>query len=259
MRMSISESLSNLQPMSIEKTLMINDDVMSLETTTVTENGPEAMSIETTPVLQAPVEVSRTLNSYDLIQKLGAGAQGSVYKAIIKETGQVIALKILNVQDEGVFKQARIEVANLIRISTPNCNPYISCYYGSYYDANVRQMLIEMEYIEGEDLDSWAAKFRNAGEYTALNYRLLAIIVRLSSALQYVHSNNLIHRDIKPANILITRDDQPKLVDFGIACETNLCPINATYKPCCRGRAGTPIFMSPEIVSTGKSFFASDV
>ena len=90
---------------------------------------------------------------------------------------------------------------------------------------------------------------------------LLALFKDLATGLYFAHTKGLIHRDIKPANILITSQNIPKIVDFGIACSSQSCRLNMDFykAQCCQGRIGTPLFMAPETISSGESYFASDV
>ena len=231
---------------------------MSLQTPLQSINN----EIPETPIMGAPVAPSRTRESYEILQKLGQGGFGSVYKAQIKDTGQIIALKILEITNNKLLEQAKIEIQNLMKISTPTCQQYLACYYGSHYDANRNEMLIEMEYIKGVDLYTWTRNFiSQTNSYNRLYVHLLAIMRDLLYGLSYVHSYDLIHRDIKPDNILIDTDNNPKLVDFGLACHSKICPSavpNLSFT-CCYGRAGTPVYMAPETIQTSQSYFSSDI
>ena len=213
-----------------------------------------------TPMMDATPVTSRTLADYEIIKTLGEGGQGAVYLARVRETGKIIALKVLKIKNDTILKQARIEIQNLIKISKPSCHPNLSCYYDYFYDSNTRQMLIEMEYIEGEDLEKWGKRILDSQGSQVLYAYLLAVMIKLLEGLSYVHATNLIHRDIKPGNIMISKNEEVKLVDFGLACQTRVCPTSdpdIAYT-CCYGKAGTPGYMAPETIR-GESYFATDI
>ena len=88
-----------------------------------------------------------TLNDYIIIEELGKGAQGVVYKAKRLSDDKIIALKVLNVRyGSDKYYQAINEVEILEEISEPQCNPYLACYYSHSYDQERKKLLIEMEY-----------------------------------------------------------------------------------------------------------------
>jgi len=232
-----------------------NQDAFLTKIESIQEEDPE------TPLMKVEVKVSKTIESYDFIEKLGEGGFGQVWKVRVKDTGNIIALKILKITNNKLLEQAKIEIQNLIKISNPYCHPYLSCYYDSHYDGVRQEMLIEMEYVKGVDLDVWSREFLKTGNYRELYFNLMAIMIYLLEGLQYIHKENLIHRDIKPGNILIDGFNFPKLVDFGLACESKICPtvIPDLAYTCCYGRAGTPVYMAPETVQSNQTFFASDI
>lgn len=203
----------------------------------------------------------RTKDDYVIIQVLGSGSQGAVYKAKRLSDGKVVALKILNVRyGSEKYNQALSEVEMLEKISKPQCNPYLSCYYDHSYDAERNQLLIEMEYIEGKTLGEYAKVYREREQYNTLYKHLLAITKDIVSGLELVHAKNIIHNDIKPENIIIDKNLTPKLVDFGVACKTEKCLIYQGLKvECCQGFSGSPHYVSPEMITKQIRFLASDV
>jgi serine/threonine protein kinase len=229
---------------------------MSISQTSVDLN--ETVPMEIVEEVYVP---PRTIHSYEIIRNLGQGGQGRVELARVRETGQLIALKIVNIKNQQILDEVNKELSALEQLSTPNCNFLISCYYSHFYDPINRQMLIEMEYIDGVDLDVWCGKYRASGNLTALYHNLVLLTVDMCRALEYVHGKRLIHRDIKPSNILITQSNAPKLIDFGLSCNPTLCPntVPGQVHACCYGNAGTPIFMAPETISKSQTYYSSDV
>jgi len=215
----------------------------------ILENENKTEILDFSSETQKEYEGPKTIKSFDKLELKGQGGQGEVWKARNKETDQIIALKIIYKNRENLdFAQKEIEI--LKKISTP-CYTFISCYYDSSYDGN--NFLIEMEYIEGRDLEAFRKENIDSLKY--LENKLVDFMKIMTTALVYIHSKDVVHRDIKPQNILITNDLIPKLVDFGLSCETEIC--DKLF--CCSGNSGTPVLMAPETILLNKSFFVSDV
>ena len=209
--------------------------------------------------------VDRNVNSYFYIKVLGQGSFGQVWKARIISTGQIIALKIIDLnkipveQKQSYLDLIHEEIDSLEKISFGGCHPFLACYYLHHYDAIENKYLIEMEYIEGDTLDVWRNKFLyEKRNFDLLNQNLLHLLADLSIALNFIHEKRIIHRDIKPGNILITKDGVPKLIDFGLSCMAkNSCAVN--QRNCCIGNGGSPFYMAPETISYSNNYFATDI
>lgn len=197
---------------------------------------------------------------YELVKKIGSGAQGTVWKAIREKDREVVALKILSRRTDNAMNAATSEVAKLKTLSDPECHPNIVCYHGVVIDNDKLKAYVDMEYIEGDDLDDYAKKLRETDEYDKLYRHLLLITKDLIKGLIYVHEKKILHNDIKPSNIRIDPNLTPKFVDFGIACNTHdECRLGSSKAPCCHGFEGTPGFASPEMYDTSTRYPASDV
>lgn len=174
-------------------------------------------------------------NRYELIEELGRGAMGIVYRARDNELDEFVALKILpeNLsQNPDALHRFRAEARAARRLSHPNIVRIhdIGEEKGRKY--------ISMEIIKGTDLKRY---LRQKGRLSV--DEAVAIAIPICEALDYAHRNGIIHRDIKPANIMLTETGVPKLSDFGIAKA-----LEATSETLTGAIIGTPLYMSPEQV-----------
>ena len=153
-----------------------------------------------------------TLGRYMLLEKIGRGGMGEVYKARDDRMGRVVAVKVLShatiISDEALARFRRE-----VRTAAQLCHPNIVTAYDADEADGVHFLV--MEYVEGTDLD-WLVKDRGPLPVAqAIDYLLQA-----ASALQYAHDKGIIHRDIKPSNLLVDRNNQVKVLDMGLArCE----------------------------------------
>ena len=205
-----------------------------------------------------------SINDYVLLDKIGSGAQGSVWKAR-DQTGKVVALKLIKLKQGRTqnLEEADKEVDALIKLSTPSCDPYIICYYNSFYDAEEQVYVIVMEYIEGETLSIYSsnmralANIRDPSKWSTLYRHLLLITKDIIDAFIYMNSKGILHNDIKGGNIMIDTIMTPKLIDFGISCMAGRC--NISNKMCCSGFGGTPYYVPPEVIENQTRYATSDI
>jgi eukaryotic-like serine/threonine-protein kinase len=149
--------------------------------------------------------------NYTLIRPLGEGGMGVVYLAerVEGELKQVVALKLLNLVamlNPMVVSRFLTERQLLAKLNHPNIARLIDA--GALADG---RPFLAMEYVEGEELDLYC-EAHNLGIPERLK-----LFLKVCSAVQYAHQHLIIHRDLKPANVLVTKEGEPKLVDFGIA------------------------------------------
>ncbi len=171
---------------------------------------------------------------YHIIDKLGSGGMGAVYRAQVPDTGVEVALKLLpkNLSNDPNFLARFHREANLgMGLNHPHLVRTIDFgeSKGTYY--------IAMEVVEGGTLDHHLNVSGAIPERTALK-----IARDLLGALQYAHEKGLIHRDIKPSNILFDREGKSKLSDFGLAKAAEPDPQFMTHGT----TVGTPHYMAPE-------------
>ncbi len=174
-----------------------------------------------------------SLGRYEIIDKLGEGAMGVVYRARDPALGRVIALKRLAEElseDEDVRVRFAREAEVIGRLNHPNIV--------SVYDMGESEgrLFMAMELLEGEDLRRLLG--RRAALTLAARGRIMA---EICAGLAFAHSKGVIHRDIKPANIFVLKDGSVKLLDFGLA--RLAAGVAITRKGVI---LGTPDYMSPE-------------
>jgi serine/threonine protein kinase len=179
--------------------------------------------------------VMETLGRYEVIERLGQGSMGTVYKARDPIMGRDVAIKrildqVFTGQEGNEFRERFFREA---RAAGRLAHPGIV----TVFDVSEHEGIpfLVMEYVAGRTLQS----ILQLDERMDLN-RVCDIGIQLADALDYAHQNGVVHRDIKPANILVTNEGRVKIADFGVA---KLAESQATAA----GRIlGTPAYMAPE-------------
>ena len=186
---------------------------------------------------------------YKIIDTLGQGAMGTVYKGLDPAIDRPVALKTIRFDKlanpdeiEEMRKRFMLEAKAAGNFS----HPHIVTIYDVGQDKNIQY--IAMEYLEGQTLEELIKR------KASMNFKIVAkIITQVCSALSYAHDRQVVHRDIKPANIMVMEGFAVKVMDFGIA---HLESSNMTQTGVAMG---TPNYISPEQLSGKEVTKSSDI
>ncbi len=188
------------------------------------------------PVKGASSSDTPIFGRYEILQELGRGGMGVVYKARDPKIDRVVAIKSIltthsdDESSEEYERRFRREVKAVGKLT----HPAIVTVYDFIEDHLGRPAMV-MEFVEGETLQQYVARQRLPLD------RSLEIMIAAAEALDHAHAQGIVHRDMKPANILIGKDGRAKVSDFGIAKVGGGTNTNTKG-----GLVGTPAFMSPE-------------
>jgi len=195
------------------------------------------ISVSHTKTLETPTEELATGSTfagrYQIIEELGKGGMGKVYKVLDKEINTKVALKLIKPEvavDKKTIERFRNELKMARDISHKNvCRMYdLNKEEGNYY--------ITMEYVPGEDLKSFIRRSKQLALRTAIS-----IAKQVCEGLSEAHRLGVIHRDLKPSNIMIDKEGNARIMDFGIARSLKAKGITDAGV-----MIGTAEYMSPE-------------
>lgn len=174
------------------------------------------------------------IGDYEVIDKLGSGAMGDVFKGRSTKTNEIVAIKILSEElsnNPRAVERFKREVQQTIKLKHPNL---VAAFDSGEYKGRSYYV---MEFVEGVTAKK---ELLSRGPYDEL--RVLEVVIQICKALEYAAQFGVIHRDIKPDNIMITYDGKAKLCDMGLAKSTE----NETKLTLLGTVLGTPHYMSPE-------------
>ena len=181
----------------------------------------------------SPVAMPTDFEDYELLNEIGRGGQGVVYRARQKSLNRTVALKVIGVghwASEAHLRRFRLEAEAAASLNHPSVVPiheirerHDCCYYS-------------MNLVEGGQLDEVVKR-------QAISIRrAVELIAKLARTVHYAHEHGILHRDIKPGNVLLDKEGEPHLTDFGLArlVETESTVTRTTEM------LGTPSYMAPE-------------
>lgn len=195
--------------------------------------------------------IGRVLGHYRILEKVGAGGMGVVYRARDERLHRDVAIKVLS--DEGQRdRDARRRIDREARALSQLNHPNIEAVHAFEHHEGVDYLVLEL--VEGESLGQWVAR-------GALpEARVLDLGIQLASALEAAHAQGIIHRDLKPSNLMVTPDGRLKVLDFGLARLTQVAGASLTFTATESGFImGTIPYMAPEMLSDGTADTRGDL
>jgi len=206
--------------------------------------------IGVTRTIETPVEefTRGTLfaERYEIIEELGKGGMGNVYRVEDTKTKEEIALKLIKPEiasDKKTIERFRTELTTARRIRHKNvCGMYdLGEQKGTYF--------ITMEFVPGEDLKSFIRRSKRLSIPSAIS-----IAQQVCEGLEEAHRLGVVHRDLKPSNVMVDKEGNARIMDFGIARSIKAKGITGTGV-----MIGTPEYMSPEQVEGKETDQRSDI
>jgi serine/threonine-protein kinase len=203
------------------------------------------MSVGTDPFMGAK------LGSYEIIEAIGEGGMARIYKGFHAELNRFTAIKVINwgLQEDPEFTERfRREAQAIAILRHPNIVQIFD------FGKHTSGYFMVMEFIDGSDLQVQLREYHQRNELLPKD-KVMRVIREIAAALDYAHGRGVIHRDVKPSNIMLTREGQSILTDFGLVmlpAHKSQATIGNTF--------GTPHYVAPEqAISSAAAVAASDI
>ena len=211
---------------------------------------PSSKEIPVTETLETPAEELTTgsifAGRYQIIEELGKGGMGKVYKAIDKKLNEEVALKLIK-PEIASDKKTLERFSNELKFARKIAHKNVGRMYELMEEKGTH--FITMEYVPGQDL---RGLIRQTGQLTVGT--AVSIAKQVSEGLTEAHRLGVIHRDLKPQNIMIDKEGNARIMDFGIARSVSGKGITGAGV-----MVGTPEYMSPEQVESKETDQRSDI
>ena len=211
--------------------------------------GSHVRAREPSVLDEAAREELTRIGRYEILQVLGRGSMGLVYKALDPKINRLLAIKTIRFSDEfdeDVIQEIKERFFREAEIAGQLSHPSIVTLHDMGEDQDLTFMA--MEYLEGENLEKFI------GKKNLLPLRkVLSVVASVADALEFAHRADVIHRDIKPANIMLLKTGGVKVTDFGIAKAISSSRTRTGVI------LGTPNYMSPEQIMGQKIDPRSDI
>jgi serine/threonine-protein kinase len=204
---------------------------------------------EPRPLEKSSDETRLSVGRYQILEELGKGSMGLVYKALDPKINRLLAIKTIRFSDEfddDVIDEIKERFFREAEIAGRLSHPSIVTIYDVGEDRDLTYMAMEL--LEGEDLDQFINK-----ENLLPFMKVLDVTAKVADALGFAHTCDVIHRDIKPANIMLLKEGGVKVTDFGIAKALSSSRTRTGVI------LGTPNYMSPEQIMGQKIDARSDI
>jgi|GEM_PF-1028228 len=185
---------------------------------------------------------------YELLEQIGRGAMGVVWKASDKVGRRLVALKFVPKEVSRFETEMQRVLATFSKVHALHHQAICPIY--SLEDGGQLGYYLVMKYLEGETLDAYVLRKASQSETLPLN-QVVALLSRIAAALDYAHENDVIHRDIKPSNIFLVKSKgklHVQVIDFGLADEirTSMTRVSQPGQSTQTEISGTFAYMSPE-------------
>ncbi|XP_018413451.1 PREDICTED: myosin-IIIa, partial [Nanorana parkeri] len=181
-------------------------------------------------------------DTWEIVETIGKGTYGKVFKVMNKENGSKAAVKILDPFHEDTDEEIEAEYNILKALSD---HPNVVKFFGMYFKKDIKtgdQLWLVLELCNGGSVTDLAKGLLKRGE--RMNETIIAYILHEAlMGLQHLHSHKTIHRDVKGNNILLTTDGGVKLVDFGVSAQLTNTRLHRNTS------VGTPFWMAPEVIA----------
>jgi hypothetical protein len=197
------------------------------------------------PICGTAMRAARQFNHFSIVEHLGSGGMGSVYKALDRNLNRLVALKLLK-KEMSADETYILKLEDEARITASISHPFVVKVFS--FGSDCGQYYIAMELVDKGSLDDLMNLQTRVAEL-----QVMQVGLQVASGLQAAHERGLIHRDVKPGNILFADAHTAKITDFGLA-------LLAEQEAESRGEIwGTPYYIAPEKLNNQPEDFRSDI